>query len=255
MTWLDRLTAVFRSKGAQEGAYRPGPWMVDGGWLPHAWGQYWNYWQMGYYPLPMGTSARVEACCAAYAQTVAMCPLYHWRELENGGRERVTTSALSRINRAPNDYQSRSDFLMNIVRSLYLEGNGYALALRNDRFEIASLHPMNPRQSRAYSVEGEIYYELGGNAVIDNRFAALGLDRGALRYVPARDVLHVKLEHIRDVLHGESPMMAAAMAIAASNAVMAQQIAFFTNQARPSGVLQSDLTMTKAQVDDLRARW
>jgi HK97 family phage portal protein len=255
MTWLDRLTAVFRSKGATEGAYRPGPWLVDSGWLPHAWGQYWNYWQMGYDPLPFGRSAMVEACVAAYAQTVAMCPLYHWRELANGGRERITTSALSRINRAPNDYQSRSDFLMNIVRSLYLDGNGYALALRNDRFEISSLHPMNPRACRGYSVNGDTYYELGGNAVIDSRFAALELDRSMLRAVPARDVLHVKLDHVHDVLHGESPLLAAGMAVAASNAALAQQIAFFSNQSRPSGVLQSDLTMTAAQVAELRARW
>ena len=52
----------------------------------------------------------------AYSQTVAMCPGDHWRGNENGGRERVTTSALTRILRKPNDYQSISDFLLNATR-------------------------------------------------------------------------------------------------------------------------------------------
>jgi HK97 family phage portal protein len=255
MTLLDRVLSAFRPKSA-EGAYRPGPYIVNTGILPHAWGQFWNYWQMGYDPIPLGQcSAIVEACVSAYAQTVAMCPLYHWREKSNGGRELVTTSALSRVNRAPNDYQSRSDFLLNLVRSLYLDGNGYALALRNDRFEIASLHGMHPRHCRAYPVGGEIFYELGGNSVIDSRIATLDLRKDMLRAVPARDVLHVKMHHVRDVLHGDSPLQAAAMSLAASNAALQQQIQFFTNQSRPSGVIQTDLALTKTQTDELRALW
>src|SRR5262245_17767751 len=126
--------------------------------LPHAWGQYANFWQMGYEALPEGCSAIVEACVSACAQSIAMCPRNHWRELANGGRERVTTSALYRVMRQPNDYQTRSDFLLNAVRSLYLDGNAYALGLRNDRFEISSLHIMHPRQSCARGPDGGVFF-------------------------------------------------------------------------------------------------
>jgi phage portal protein BeeE len=61
-----------------------------------------------------------------------MCPGDHWRTQADGGRERVTTSALSRILRQPNTYQGSSDFLLGLVRCLYAEGNAYALARRND---------------------------------------------------------------------------------------------------------------------------
>ena len=72
------------------------------------------------------------------------------------------------ILRAPNDYQSISDFMLNAVRSLYADGNCYALALRNSRFEIASLHLMHPGSSMPYVAEnGEIFFSLGGNPVID----------------------------------------------------------------------------------------
>jgi HK97 family phage portal protein len=254
---LERLTGLFGPvKAAPEGAYRDGPWLTTQGWLPHAWGQYVNFWQMGYDPIGSGTSAMVEACVSAYAQTTAMCPFGHWRELENGGRERVTTSALSRIQRAPNDYQTRSDFLLNLVRSLYLDGNAYALALRNERFEIASLHLMHPRHSFGQEAGGEVFYALGGNNVIEGRLEALELDPELLKAVPARDVLHVKLHTpTGNVLKGETPLTAASLAVASTNAAMMQSAQFYANQSRPSGVLQTDLVMTDAQNESLRKKW
>ena len=177
----------------------------------------------------------------------------HRRERGDGGRDRVTNSALSRILRAPNDYQTISDFLLNAVRSLYLEGNAYALALRNDRFEISSLHLMHPRASRAMVIEGEVFYSLGGNYVLMQRLAELGYQQMA--YAPARDVFHVKLQTPRDVMRGETPLYAAALAVMAGNAMMSQAANFYQNQARPSGVLQTDLTLTPQQVTELRARW
>ena len=124
---------------AVEGAYRPGPYYlpITGGWLPDSVGKNLNYWQLGYDPIGISSqSAMVEACVSAYSQTVAMCPGTHWRLKSDGGRDRITSSALHRILRQPNAYQTISDFLLNAVRSIYLEGNCYALALRNSRFEI-----------------------------------------------------------------------------------------------------------------------
>jgi HK97 family phage portal protein len=257
MTLLSRALDIFRSKAAAEGEYRPGPWqLVNGGWLPATWGQYANFWQMGYPPQGISggaATAMVEACVSAYAQTLAMCQVNHWRDLDNGGRERVTNSALTRVMRVPNDYQTSSDFILNAVRSLYLDGNGYALALRNDRFEISSLHLMHPYQCRAQVIDGEVFYTLGGNIVINSRLDAL--DYGPLSAVPARDVFHVKLQTPRDVLRGETPLAAAALAQAASSAALSQAVTFYGNQSRPSGVLQTDLTLLQPQVDELRQRW
>lgn len=206
---------------------------------------------MGQNVRPYGQhSAMVEACVSRYAQTVAMCPGDHWRRTPDGGRVRVPTaqSALARIIRKPNDYQSISDFLLNLTRSLFCEGNGYALALRNDRFEISELHLMNPRQcSPQLAEDGTIFYHLGGNEIVERRFGRL--------IVPARDVLHVRLHTPRHPLKGETPLMAAAMAEAAGNIMLQQQVAFFTNQAKPSFILSTDEKLTADQARDLRARW
>jgi hypothetical protein len=114
---------------ALEGQPRPGPYRlpITGGFLPA--GAPINWWQHGMSPLAGDRSAVVERCISLYAQSIASLPGSHWRANGRGGRTRVTNSALARILKRPNDYQSISDFMLNAVRSLYFEGNAYALAL------------------------------------------------------------------------------------------------------------------------------
>jgi HK97 family phage portal protein len=238
-----------------EGDYRPGPYYlpVSGGWLPA--GVPDNFWQLGYTPVSGGQSAMVEACVSAYSQTVAMCPGSQWRLKENGGRVRVINSALSRILRRPNDYQTISDFLLNTTRQLYLTGNAYALALRNSRFEIDELHLMNADMSYPrVAYNGEIFYTLAGNDVISMR-----LDSPEQLVVPMRDVLHIRLHSERArfpaPLVGSSPIVAAYYDIAVGAAIAQQQSNFYNNEARPSAVLSTDMVLDKDQVTALRDRW
>jgi HK97 family phage portal protein len=233
---------------ADEGAYRPGPYLLSDGWLGAGAGSILNWWQSGYSLQPFGESAAmVEACVSAYAQTVAMCPPDHWRKLENGGRDRVRNSALSRVMKKPNDYESISDFLLNLTRRVYSGGETFAVALRNDRFEISELHLM--RRGRAVlAEEGSIFYNLSGNEILEKRFD-LSLP------IPSRDVLHLRLHTPRHPLKGESPILATALDLAMSGAALNQQVAFYLNQARPSFMLETDEKLTKEQTDALRLRW
>jgi HK97 family phage portal protein len=213
-----------------------------------------NWWQQGYDPIYAGTcSAMVEACVSAYAQTVAMCPGDHWKLNAKGGRDRIKNSALARILRHPNDYQSISDFLLNTVSQLYLTGNAYALGLRNDRFEIDELHLMHPEQSYPRLAEtGDIFYWLMGNDIVAKRFKEEYL------VVPARDVLHIKLNANRrfpNPLVGESPIISAYGDMAVAGAIAKQQAQFYLNEARPSAVLSTDLVLDKDQAQALRDRW
>lgn len=245
--WLARILPWGQAR-ATEGQYRPGPYMLSQGWLSAKAGRDWNWWQTGYRLQPYGERrAMVEACVSAYSQTVPMCPGNHWRSLSNGGRERVVNSALTRILRQPNDYQSISDFLLNLTRSLYEHGEVFAAAVRNNRAEIAELHLM--RRGRAQIAEdGSVFYSLSGNEVAQQR-----LDLAVP--TPARDVLHVRLHTPRHPLKGESPILSATLDLAMSGAALNQQIAFYLNQARPSFTLQTDQTMTSEQIEQTRQRW
>jgi HK97 family phage portal protein len=243
-----------------EGQPKEGPWLINTGanqgWLPAEWGQYSNFWQMDLDPVAGGTSAVVQACVAAYAQTIAMCPGDHWRLREDGGRDRVTNSALSRILRRPNDYQSRSDFILNLARDLYLHGNTYALAVRNDRYEVSALHSFDPKKSQpVVGANGEIFYELRGNNLVERQFFGAGgtpfysTSRGVV--APARDVLHVKLEaQAAEPLVGIPPLRHASASIAAQNAIGKQLVNVFANMGRPAGVIESEVALTNSQTKD-----
>src|SRR5262249_2957483 len=238
---------------AAEGQPRRGPFYlpITGGWLAD--GSPTNVWQWGLSPTGGERSAVVERCIALYAETVASLPGTHWRQNARGGRTRVQNSALSRVLHRPNDYETASSFMLNAVRSLYLEGNTFALALRNERFEVQSLHLMNPRMSAPLVAEtGDIFFRLGGNHVIDRLFGDSQL------LVPARDVLHIKLHSSHRYPHplvGETPLAAAMADIAVGNAFVQQQLQFLANQARPSAVLSTDLVLDRDQVQALRDRW
>jgi HK97 family phage portal protein len=211
---------------------------------------------MGYDPVGGASrSAIVEACVSAYSQTIAMCPGDHWKLNRKGGRDRqkTNTSSLARILRQPNAYQTISDFMLNATRSLYLEGNTYALALRNDRFEVSELHLMTSRDCAPIVAEtGDVFYRLGGNDVIAKELGAEQL------IVPQRDVLHIRLHTDRRYpfpLVGETPLVAALQDMGVGDAIANQQIQFYMNMARPSAVLSTELALDKDQVQALRDRW
>jgi HK97 family phage portal protein len=235
-------------KKEAEGTYRPGPYALSDGWLSATAGRLLNFWQAGYSLTPYGeASAMVEACISAYAQTVAMCPGDHWRKQTNGGRERVNTSALSRILRKPNDYQSISDLLLNLTRRLYSDGEAFALAIRNNRGEIEELHLMRYGYPMV-AVDGSIFYQVSGNDIVEHRFI-LG------NPIPARDVLHVRLHTPRHPLKGESPIVSTVLERAMAGAALNQQVSYYINEARPSFMLETDQQLTVDQVKQLRESW
>ena len=246
------LASVFRPRAKQFGP--PGfPLTVGTSGIPPNWPI--NWWQLGYDPLRPSGSAVVYACRQAYAQTISMCAGTHWQSDGKGGRERVTTSALSRILKRPNAYQSPSDFFLYLTDCLYGEGAAFGLAIRNNRFEISEIHLMTPREcSVSVGADGAIYYQLAGNAIVERLFAD---DRQALQRVPARDVLHVRLPNPRNPLQGCAPLEAALLDIAVSNALVAQALAYASNEGRPSGVLQTPASFhdKPEAVERLRAKW
>lgn len=242
---LSRLRGFFVARSA-EGEIRPGPYAVDGGWLPD--GAPLNFWQMGRNPARLGDrGAMVEACVSAYAQTVAMCPGGHWRKRADGGRDRVSTSALSRILRRPNDYESISDLMLNLVYRLYDKGEAFALAVRNDRAEGSELHLMRYGMAHV-AVDGSVFYSVGGNEIAERRF-------DLSRPIPARDVLHLRLHCPWHPLKGESPIVATVLERAMAGAALNQQVAYYLNQSRPSWLLETEQQLTVPQVKELRELW
>ena len=238
------LTRVFRPRQKALPSSRS-----SSGYIPPSWP--WNFWQLGWDPIRPGGGAIVAACIDTYAQTAAECPPSHWRSTGDGGRERITTSALSRVMLKPNAYQSGSDFILNLVGYLYGDGNAYALAIRNNRFEVAELHLMAAGSCEAsVASNGQVFYSLAGNPVVE-----AVLPHGALSRVPARDVLHLKLNARGNPLKGDPPLIAATADIAAGQAMLGQAHTIAQNQSKPSGVLTTDQALEDWQNKEIHQMW
>jgi HK97 family phage portal protein len=180
----------------------------------------------------MEATAAVEACIAANAQTIAQLPFNHWRDLPNGGRERVTTSAASRVLRRPNEWQSRADFFHNLLRQTLYTGNGYAVGTRNARFEIDSLYAIPSRGTKPVIEErtGEVFYQIPDCDLIPS-------PPEGYTVWPSRDVLHLKLYTPHHPLIGVTPLTAAELANRTSAIISQGVAAFMGNMARPGGYL------------------
>lgn len=253
---MKRPTFLTRVKGALGGWRHPliGYGMghaTNGGVIPKSWD--WNFWQEGRDPLMMDCCAAVEAGVSAYAQTVAMLPGTVWRKDDNGGRTEMPMTPLAKILAKPNDYQTRSDFIMNQVRALYFRGNCYAIAEKRGGVPVA-LHPVHPDYCAPYvnRETNDIFWSLAPTDLTP------GMSEWPVetsRLIPDEYVWHVHMATPFHPLCGVSPLTSACMSIAANCGMNAQVNAFLANMSRPSGTLNTDLKLSADAVEELRARW
>lgn len=221
---------------------------MDVGVLNQSWGQEW--WQDGRKPLHGGNNAVVEACVRRYAASISSMPIEHYRTKEDGTRVPVKNSAPLRALRRPNPMMNQVEFLSNMVRSLFYNGNAYAVARRNNRTEIAEMWLLRPEMVHAYRLpeDGGVVYSLS-----DTRFTYENFD--PTYFVPSRDMLHIKLATPNDPLRGVSPIESVFAPVTTNNAITSGSASFFTNQGRPSGVISTDKDLTKEQITRLREAW
>ena len=239
MKWLDRIRGKQTVEKQQNAS-----WTLYDGSVPANWPV--SFWQQGFNaPGHTGKTSVVQACVDSYAQTIASVHPFHMRFNDDETKERVFSTSQARVLRRPNSYQTRSDFYLNLVESVLFHGNGYAVAQRNDRNEIVEFHLLPPLSTAPYIDEESrsIYYAIGDNPLLN-----LSPDY----MVPARDMLHVRLYTPRHPLVGVSPIRNVASSIAANSAITSQQAKFFENMSRPSGILSTDMKLTKDQMLQLR---
>lgn len=186
----------------------------------------------------------VYACVMAIARAMSQCYPKHIRVV-NGRFEEVRTSAAYRVLLNPNSYQSSPDFILNLIATALFDGEAFAIATRNDRFEVDSLHLL-PRGVCSPIIDEdtrEVFYAVG-----ESPLAPGGTDY----IVPARDILHLRFHTPRHPLVGESPIKAAALAIGINVSLSRTQATFFSNMNRPSGIISTDQVLTREQMTTLR---
>jgi len=216
----------------------------DKTWINHSFD--WNFWQEDQHQGQGVTNTAVESCVSAIAQTIAQMPLQHWKINADGGKTKIS-GYISELLRRPNAYQTQTDFILNLIRSELLTGNGVAYATRQGA-KINGLHLLPGGSAAPYidPLTQAVFYSVSGNPLIYTEGGVM---------IPARDILHIRSNTPNNPLIGETPLYAAGMAAAAGNSVQRHNAHFTSNMARPSGVMSTDMKMTAAEVKILRDSW
>ena len=239
-----RLSDLWRRKPKQKTWVQTDQGAMNTDWDP-------GWWQQNLQPLTMGKNETVEACVSTLSQTVAMLPIFHYRNEGDGEQVRQYGSNPERVLLNPNPYTSRSLFFNQIIRSVYFHGNGYAVATRDNNRAINGLYFVDPK-----SINGVIDPESGDVFYwVSPKFGRQYNPETDMVY-PARDVLNIRINpKTQEPLKGETPISVAANAIAANSAITGHQSRFFNNMSRPSGVLGTDEKLTREQMAQLREAW
>ena len=210
--------------------------------VPHSFP--WDWWQKDMKIEESYTNTTVEACVATISQTIAMLPVRHLREEKDGGLVEVKNSAAFRVLRKPNPFQTKSAFWVDFVRSMLLQGEGFGVVTRNNRFEIDAIYPQM-KMSPYVSIDNkDVYYSFGDNRLVD-------MDN----VIPGRDVLAVRMHTKNHPLIGVTPLEAAKLPASVGNSIQGHEDRFFRNMSRPSGVLTTDMTLSAEQTKELRKRF
>jgi HK97 family phage portal protein len=149
---------------------------------------------------------------------------------ERGIWQETTNPAYSPVLRKPNHFQTRIQFFETWVISKLQRGNTYVLKQRDGRGVVVRLYVLDASRVRPMIADnGDVFYELQTDKLS-------GLDQTRL-LVPAREIIHDRFNCLFHPLIGVSPIFAAGLAATHGLAIQEQATKFFTNGARPGGIL------------------
>jgi len=236
-----KLSDLWRRKPKQKSWVQTDQGLMNTGWDA-------GWWQQNLQPLDAGKNETVEACVSTLSQTVAMLPIFLFRNEGDGEEKRQFGSNPERVLLNPNEYTTRSLFFNQIIRSVYFTGNGYAVATRDNNRAINGLYFVDPRSITGVidPDSGDVFYW-----VSPNRGKRFNSETDTI--YPARDILNIRINpKTQQPLEGETPISVAANAISANSAITGHQNRFFSNMSRPSGIMSTDEKLNLEQMTQLR---
>jgi HK97 family phage portal protein len=159
----------------------------------------------------------------------------------------TTNPAYSPVLRSPNPTQNRIQFLESWILSKLLKGNTYILKGRDANGLVRRLYFLDPNRVKPLvSDDGQVFYELQA----DNLAGITGPV-----IVPAREIIHDRMNTLSHPLIGISPIFANALAATQGLRIQHNSARFFGNNAQPSGILTAPGAVPDNVADRLKADW
>lgn len=156
--------------------------------------------------------------------------------------------SLSPLLKKPNRYQNAIQFRENWISSKLSRGNAYVLKQRDGRGNVVALYVLDPNRVTPLvsDYDGSVFYRLGDDN-LSNIEASVT--------VPAREIIHDRMNCIYHPLVGLSPIYACGLAATQGLAAQKNSTRFFDNMSRPSGILTTPGTIHKETADRLKDSW
>jgi HK97 family phage portal protein len=193
----------------------------------------------------------VQACVTIRSEDVAKLPAHVYRRLGNGGRVIASDHPLEKVLQRPNGYQSRFEFIEQMMVALLLRGNAYAVILRDGRGRVTSLIPINPDRVWIYEAPGgEVFYQVARRGLHET--AVL---KSMPLMIPSEDIFHLRWFALDNSLYGASRIGLAreAIGLALSQQELAGRLS--ANSTNLGGVLTTEQKLTKESAERIRASW
>lgn len=185
----------------------------------------------------------VYAAVDLLARTVGTLPLHTYERLDRGKRKATEHPLYSVLKVRPNPYQTGGEFRSTLQAHLCLWGNAYAEIVLDGRGEVAQLWPLSPAKMKTAQLmpDGRVVY-------------SYELSDGSVKQLPGEIIFHLKALST-DGIMGLSPITQCREALGLALAAQEYGARWFSNGARPSGVLESPGILDEQSYTRLKAQW
>lgn len=182
----------------------------------------------------------VYACVRVIAETIASLPFHVYEATENGSRKATEHPLYHILHDEPN--KEMTSFIMRetMLSHLLLYGNSYSQIIRNGRGNVVGLYPLLP---------DHMDVDRDGDGHLTYTYTT---SYGRICRLDPRDVLHIPGLGF-DGIMGYSPIALEKSSIGLGIAAEEYGSKFFSNGARPSGILTHPNTVKDPAA--LRASW
>lgn len=189
----------------------------------------------------------VFACETLIASDIAKLRVKLVEQDKDGIWSETTNPAYSPVLRRPNPVQNRIQFWENWILSKLNRGNTYVLKQRDQRGVVNALYILDPTKvTPLVSDDGSIFYRLNSDNLS-------GIESGVI--VPAREIIHDRMNCIFHPLVGVSPIFASGLAATQGINIQNNSARLFANNSAPGGVLTAPGVISKVTADRLKDDW
>ena len=187
------------------------------------------------------------ACMTLIASDMAKLQQNLMQEDSDGILSRTTSPAFSPVLRKPNHYQNYIQFKETWALSKLIHGNTVALKQRDQRGVVIAEYILDwTKVTPLVSDDGSVFYRLKADNLSSITDEIV---------VPAREIIHDRMNCLFHPLVGLSPIFACGLPALSNLRIQNNSATFFGNNANPGGILTAPGPISDDAAADIKARW